>query len=90
MAPYAIAHLKLGLFLQETGYLFKGNQRLGIYLTNTLDEAIERSESIFASWITEEASAAARIKKDTPIMIVFGNPPYSATSANASTRKQLI
>ena len=41
MAPYAIAHLKLGLQLQELGYQFKGKQRLGIYLTNTLDEALE-------------------------------------------------
>jgi len=33
MAPYAVAHLKLGLLLQETGYQFQSDQRLGIYLT---------------------------------------------------------
>jgi len=48
MAPYAVAHLKLGLLLQETGYKFQSDERLGIYLTNTLDEAIKHSETLFA------------------------------------------
>jgi len=82
MAPYAVAHLKLGLLLQETGYEFKSEQRLGIYLTNTLEEAIKHSETLFAQWISEEANAAARVKKDEPIMVVLGNPPYSKVSAN--------
>jgi predicted helicase len=82
MAPYAVAHLKLGLLLQETGYQFKSDQRLGIYLTNTLEEAIKHSEVLFAQWISEEANAAAQIKKEKPIMVVLGNPPYSGHSAN--------
>jgi len=82
MAPYAVAHLKLGLLLQETGYKFQSEQRLGIYLTNTLDEAIKHSETLFARWISEEANAAAEIKKEKPIMVVLGNPPYSGHSAN--------
>jgi predicted helicase len=82
MAPYAVAHLKLGLLLQETGYEFQSDQRLGIYLTNTLEEAIKRADTLFALWITEEANAAARVKKDEPIMVVLGNPPYSGHSAN--------
>ncbi len=82
MAPYAMAHLKLGLLLKETGYQFEKEQRLGIYLTNTLEEAIKRSETLFAAWITEEANAAARVKKDEPIMVVLGNPPYSVSSLN--------
>ena len=86
MAPYAVAHLKLGLLLQETGYEFQSDQRLGIYLTNTLEEAVKRAETLFARWITEEANAAAEIKKEKPIMVVLGNPPYSGISANASVR----
>jgi len=82
MAPYAVAHLKLGLLLQETGYEFRSDQRLGIYLTNTLEEAVKRAETLFARWITEEANAAAEIKKEKPIMVVLGNPPYSVSSAN--------
>ena len=82
MAPYAVAHLKLGLLLKDTGYEFQSEQRLGIYLTNTLDEAIKHSETLFARWISEEANAAAEIKKEKPIMVVLGNPPYSVSSLN--------
>jgi predicted helicase len=82
MAPYAVAHLKLGLLLQETGYEFQSEQRLGIYLTDTLDEAIKHADTLFAGWITAEANAAAGIKRDEPIMVVLGNPPYFGKSAN--------
>jgi len=84
MAPYAIAHLKLGMQLQETGYQFGSDQRLGVYLTNTLEEAAKKSEQLFASWVAEEANAAAEIKRDKKIMVVLGNPPYSGHSANRS------
>ena len=77
MAPYAIAHLKLGLLLQETGYTFGSDQRLGVFLTNTLEEAARKSEHLIANWISEEANAAAKIKRDDPIVVVLGNPPYS-------------
>lgn len=82
MAPYAIAHLKLGMQLQETGYKFASDQRLGIYLTNTLEEAAKKSEQLFARFISDEANAAAEIKRDVPIMVVLGNPPYSVASQN--------
>src|SRR5207244_10703121 len=81
MAPYAVAHLKLGMELQETGYKFGSEQRLGIYLTNTLEEAVRRSQKLFAEWISEEANAAAEIKRTRPILVVLGNPPYSGHSA---------
>jgi predicted helicase len=83
MAPYAMAHMKLALQLQELGYDFEGEERLGIYLTNSLEEAITKAETLgFARFITEEANAAAEIKKQKPIMVVLGNPPYSVSSAN--------
>jgi predicted helicase len=84
MAPYAIAHLKLGLQLQELGYQFTGKQRLGIYLTNTLDEAMKKSDILFGQFVAQEANEASKIKRDTPVMIVIGNPPYSGHSANKS------
>jgi len=83
MAPYAIAHLKLGLELQELGYQFKGKQRLGIYLTNTLDEALKKSEILFGQFVAE-ANEASTVKRDVPVMVVPGNPPYSGHSANKS------
>ncbi len=84
MAPYAVAHMKLGLLLKELGYSFDRDERLGIYLTNTLEEAVRKSELLFAQYIAEEANAATEIKKDKPIMVVLGNPPYSGHSANRS------
>ncbi len=84
MAPYAIAHLKLGLELQELGYQFTGKQRLGIYLTNTLDEALKKSEVLFGQFVAQEANEASGIKRDVPVMVVLGNPPYSGHSANKS------
>lgn len=84
MAPYAIAHLKLGLFLEETGYQFNSGKRLGVYLTNTLDEAAYKSESLFEEFIAEESNQASAIKRDLTIMVVVGNPPYSGHSANSS------
>ncbi|MEC4984431.1 MAG: N-6 DNA methylase [Oscillatoria sp. PMC 1068.18] len=82
IAPYSIAHLKLGLQLQELGYEFTGKQRLGIYLTNTLDEALKKSELLFSQFVANEANEAAEIKRDRPIMVILGNPPYSGHSAN--------
>ena len=83
MAPYAVAHMKLGIQLQETGYRFSGDQRLGVYLTNTLEEAVQASETLgFAGFISREANDAAAVKRDKPIMVVLGNPPYSGHSAN--------
>ncbi len=90
MAPYAVAHLKLGLLLQQLHYSFQDNQRLGIYLTNTLDNAIFKADVLLAKFIAEEAEAAAVIKKDRPILIVLGNPPYSGHSANRSESVETI
>jgi predicted helicase len=84
MAPYAIAHLKLGLFLQETGYQFEEGKRLGIYLTNTLDDSPPRAEFLSDEFIAEEADAATNIKQNEPVMVVVGNPPYSGHSENKS------
>jgi hypothetical protein len=84
MAPYAVAHLKIGMQLEQTGYHFRSDQRLGIYLTNTLEEAIKKSEKLFEKWISDEANEAAAIKREKPILVVLGNPPYSGQSANRS------
>lgn len=83
MAPYAVAHMKLGLQLGELGYDFKTDERLRLYLTNTLEEAHEDSKlPLFAQWLAEEANAASQVKQQTPVMVVLGNPPYSGHSAN--------
>ena len=83
MAPYAVAHMKLGLELEQTGYDFASDQRLGVYLTNSLEEANEMTGlPLFTQWLAEESRAASAIKRDAPVMVVLGNPPYSGQSAN--------
>lgn len=96
MAPYAVAHFKMGMQLagydlpkeqqRHWQYDFKGDERLGIYLTNTLDEAPSEWQKLFGAYriLSEEANAASRVKRDLPIMVVLGNPPYSGHSANSS------
>jgi type I restriction-modification system DNA methylase subunit len=83
MAPYAVAHMKLGLKLAELGYSFETEERLRVYLTNTLQEAFQIPPAAgHESWIWNEADAANRVKQEAPVMVVMGNPPYSGHSAN--------
>ncbi|MDM8563789.1 DNA methyltransferase, partial [Candidatus Marithioploca araucensis] len=85
MAPYTVAHIKLGLQLQEMGYEFDSDERLRIFLTNTLEEAYEKGgiQSLpFTEWLLNEGKAASEIKQDSPVMVIIGNPPYSGHSLN--------
>ena len=98
MAPYAMTHLKLGMQLaaqdmpederNDWSYEFRDHERLGVYLTNSLEQAEQQTTTLFGPMraITEEANAASEIKRDLPIMVVLGNPPYSGHSSNASRR----
>jgi len=89
MASYAMAHLKLDMLLQNTGYDPSNNERLRIFLTNSLEEPRTGSGAQFAQWLGKEASEASRIKKEFPIMVVLGNPPYSGESQNKSKNNKL-
>jgi predicted helicase len=82
MASYAMAHLKLSMLLAETGYKAKTDQRLNVYLTNSLEEHHKDTGTIFSSWLSAESNEANRIKRDVPVMCVIGNPPYSVSSSN--------
>jgi predicted helicase len=82
MASYAMAHLKLDLLLTETGFKPTSNQRFKVYLTNSLEEHHQDTGTLFANWLSSEANEANHIKRDTPVMCVIGNPPYSGESAN--------
>ena len=82
MASYAMAHLKLDMLLTETGYQPKKEQRFNVYLTNSLEEHHPDTGTLFANWLSTEANEANHIKRDTPVMVVLGNPPYSGISNN--------
>jgi hypothetical protein len=86
MAPYAIAHMKVGLKLWETGYRFGTDERARIYLTNALDPASDEKaqqafESLFPA-LAHEAHAVNIIKRTVHFIAIIGNPPYSLISAN--------
>ena len=84
MAPYAIAHLKIGLKLHETGYRFSSGERARIFLTNALEPAHDFSERFeFAiPALAHEAQAVNDVKRKQQFTVVIGNPPYSGHSLN--------
>jgi type I restriction-modification system DNA methylase subunit len=84
MASYAMAHLQMDLLLTETGYKVQKDERLKIFLTNSLEEHHPDTGTLFANWLSTEANEANHIKRDTPVMCVIGNPPYSVSSNNKS------
>jgi predicted helicase len=93
MAPYAMAHLKLGMQLAaldlpeatRARWAYAGEERLHVYLTNTLEEAKTKADLLMGRYISDEANEAAHVKRDKPVMVVLGNPPYSGHSANKGT-----
>ena len=86
MAPYAIAHLKVGLKLYETGYGFRGEERVRVYLTNALEPAPESHGQMtlegFLPALAHEAAAVGEVKRHQRFTIVLGNPPYAGHSLN--------
>lgn len=83
MAPYAIAHLKIGLKLYETGYRFDSDERARVYLTNALEPASTRQLVLdFLPALAHEAQAVNDVKLHQPFTVVIGNPPYSGISSN--------
>jgi len=85
MAPYAMAHLKLEMALRATGCELNA-ERLRIFLTNSLEQHHLDSDAMFgamlALWLTDESKEADEIKRDVPVMVVMGNPPYAVSSSN--------
>ena len=83
MAPYAIGHMKISFLLEELGYEMKDDERVKYYLTNTLEmQELEESKFPGMSSLSHESHEAGKVKKDTPILVVLGNPPYSGHSSN--------
>ncbi len=84
MAPYAIAHMKIGLKLAETGYRFATEERARIFLTNALEPWVKQLPLIGFDALAHEAAAVNEVKRHKRFTVVIGNPPYSGVSANNS------
>jgi len=83
MAPYAVGHLKMSFLLEEIGYHLKTDDRFKLYLTNTLEmEELAQTELPGMASLSEESRLAGKVKKEQPILVILGNPPYSGHSAN--------
>ncbi len=83
MAPYAVGNLKMSFLLEELGHRLADDERVPFYLTNTLDvEELEQSHLPGLSALAEESRLAGTVKKQTPILLILGNPPYSGHSSN--------
>jgi hypothetical protein len=90
MAPYAIAHMKIGLKLSETGYRFSTEERARIYLTNALEPWVKQLPLIGFDALAHEAAAVNEIKRHKRFTVVIGNPPYSGISSNMTDYAQRI
>lgn len=95
MAPYAVAHFKLSLQLagrdlpaalaDDWAYYPAADERVGVYLTNALEDAHEMTGlPLFTQWVADETNAANAVKQRLPVLVVMGNPPYSVSSSNNS------
>jgi predicted helicase len=83
MAPYAVGHLKMSFLLEELGYRLKEDDRFKLYLTNTLEmEELAQVDIPGMASLSEESHLAGKVKKETPILVILGNPPYSGHSSN--------
>jgi predicted helicase len=85
MAPYAIGHLKMSFLLEELGYRLQKDDRVKLYLTNTLEmEELPETKLPGMASLSEESHLAGKVKKEQPILVILGNPPYSVSSVNKS------
>ena len=83
MAPYAVGHLKMSFLLEELGYKLQSDDRFKLYLTNTLEmEELAQTELPGMISLSEESHLAGKVKKEQPILVILGNPPYSGHSSN--------
>ena len=81
-APFVVAHLHIDLALRDLGAALSddGTERAGIYLTNALTDwegTGEGSQTVAFPELQEERDRAGRVKQDTPILVILGNPPYN-------------
>lgn len=85
MAPYTVGHLKIGYLLAEMKYDMSEDERFKLYLSNTLEPDVPAQlDTIYTHEITEECEYANVIKKQEPVLVIMGNPPYSGASENTN------
>ena len=77
-APFVVAHLQVGLALDELGAPLADEERAGVFLTNALTGWEPRANSTLPfPELEEERDRAERVKQETPVLVILGNPPYN-------------
>jgi len=83
MSPYVLGHIKASLIFDENNYKLGQYERFNLFLTNTLDlNNLPHMDLPLFSDLSEESRQANDIKKNKKVMVIVGNPPYSAASTN--------
>ena len=85
-SAYVISHMKLSHFLSSNGIDLRDDERIQIYLTNTLEKVSAQIKLNMLPFLAREAKDAQKVK-DSPVLVIVGNPPYSGHSQNKSTEK---
>ena len=79
-APFVIAHLQIGLLLSDAGAPLAEDERAGVYLTNALTgwepPKTPKTRVLFPE-LDAERDLADHVKRDKPILVIIGNPPYN-------------
>ena len=85
-APFVVAHLQVGLTLQnlDAPLAEEGEERVGVFLTNALTGWEPKTDKPLPfPELEEERDRAERVKRDTPILVILGNPPYNGFAGMA-------
>ena len=90
-APFVVAHLQVGLTMQalDAPLSDDGNERAGVFLTNALTGWEPRTQKPLPfPELEEERDRAERVKQDTPVLVILGNPPYNGFAGMAVDEEQ--
>ena len=91
-APFVVSHLQIGLMLQHHGAPLseKKKERVGVYLTNALTgwEPPKQPKKLPFVELEEERDAADHVKRETPILVILGNPPYNGFAGIARVEEE--
>lgn len=89
VVPYVLAHFRIHEYLKDCEYEYQKGERLKIYLTNTLDNTPPSKIPMFPE-LNEESSGADKIKNETPILVIMGNPPYNNKSDEMNSKEWIM
>ena len=89
IVPYVLAHFRIHEYLKDLNYDYKKNDRLQLYLTNTLDNSAGGQVKMFPQ-MQAESDNAYKIKNEEPILVIMGNPPYNNKSEEINCKDWIL